>query len=152
MSQPEIIDASLLETPVSRLSLTPAALGALKRGNITSIEELIRLTEPQVLELRDVGTTTLDMIKAQLAAYDPPLALAPELELDPHDVTKSELLALGLTKRAYNLLLREGIETVGHLTQYTERDLLRLHNLKASSLDDIKKKLGAVGLSLKPED
>lgn len=56
---------------------------------------------------------------------------------------------LNLTQRSYNCLKREGIHTVGELVSRTEQDLLDIRNFGMKSIDEVKEKLEAMGLSLK---
>ena len=65
----------------------------------------------------------------------------PELEIPIED--------LNLTQRSYNCLKREGIHTVGELVKRTEQDLLDIRNFGMKSIDEVKEKLEARGLSLK---
>jgi DNA-directed RNA polymerase subunit alpha len=45
-----------------------------------------------------------------------------------------------------------GIETVGDLTQKSEKDLLACPNFGQTSLNEMKQKLAGYGLSLKPKE
>ncbi|HEY8371565.1 MAG TPA: DNA-directed RNA polymerase subunit alpha C-terminal domain-containing protein, partial [Pseudonocardiaceae bacterium] len=56
---------------------------------------------------------------------------------------------LDLTVRSYNCLKREGIHTVGELVSRSEADLLDIRNFGAKSIDEVKMKLAALGLTLK---
>ncbi|MDQ1724100.1 MAG: DNA-directed polymerase subunit alpha [Frankiaceae bacterium] len=77
----------------------------------------------------DIGPSPID---AQLAAD---LALPIE-ELD-------------LTVRSYNCLKREGIHSVGELVSRSEADLMDIRNFGSKSIDEVKGKLAAMGLSMK---
>jgi DNA-directed RNA polymerase subunit alpha len=55
---------------------------------------------------------------------------------------------LELSVRSYNCLKRAGINTVAELVQKTEEDMMKVRNLGRKSLDEVKKKLGELGLSL----
>jgi len=50
--------------------------------------------------------------------------------------------------RSYNCLKREGVQTVGELVQKTEQDLLDIRNFGQKSIEEVKQKLGELGLSL----
>jgi hypothetical protein len=50
--------------------------------------------------------------------------------------------------RTYNCLKREGVLTVGQLTQLTEEELLKIRNFGQRSVDDVNEKLDQLGLSL----
>jgi len=55
---------------------------------------------------------------------------------------------LNLKPRAMNCLESENIVTIGDLVRRTEEDLLKIHNLGQTTLDDIKQRLAEAGLSL----
>lgn len=57
--------------------------------------------------------------------------------------------SLDLTVRSYNCLKREGIHTVGELVSRSEQDLLDIRNFGQKSIDEVKVKLGEMGLALK---
>lgn len=60
---------------------------------------------------------------------------------------------LELSVRSYNCLKRAGINTVEELTRKTEADMLKVRNLGKKSLQEVKEKLAALGLSLRqPEE
>lgn len=56
---------------------------------------------------------------------------------------------LNLSVRSYNCLKREGIHTVGELVSRSEQDLLDIRNFGSKSIDEVKDKLGDLGLTLK---
>lgn len=59
---------------------------------------------------------------------------------------------LEFTVRSYNCLKRASIHTVQDLIAKTEDDMLKVRNLGQKSLDEIKKKLEDMGLSLRNRD
>jgi len=56
---------------------------------------------------------------------------------------------LELSVRSYNCLKREGIHSVGELVGRSEADLMDIRNFGAKSIDEVKDKLGELGLALK---
>lgn len=68
-------------------------------------------------------------------------ALSPDLQLPIED--------LDLSVRSYNCLKREGIGTVGQLVDMTEDELLEIRNFGDKSIEEVKEKLGDLGLALK---
>lgn len=58
---------------------------------------------------------------------------------------------LDLTVRAYNLLRREGVCTVGDLVNLTESDLLSFRNSQPKCVGEVQCKLQVIGLSLRSE-
>lgn len=60
---------------------------------------------------------------------------------------------LELSVRSFNCLKRAGINTIGDLSSRTENDMVKVRNLGKKSLEEVKQKLGALGLSLaEPEE
>ena len=59
---------------------------------------------------------------------------------------------LELSVRSFNCLKRASINTVEELTQKTEDDMMKVRNLGKKSLDEVKKKLEELGLSLRPSE
>ncbi|MEW6243239.1 MAG: DNA-directed RNA polymerase subunit alpha [Bacillota bacterium] len=56
---------------------------------------------------------------------------------------------LELSVRSFNCLKRAGINTVGQLTEKTDEEMIKVRNLGKKSLEEVKLKLAALGLSLK---
>lgn len=56
---------------------------------------------------------------------------------------------LDLSVRPYNCLKRAGINTVGDLMQRTEEEIVSVKNFGRKSLDEVREKLTALGLSLR---
>ncbi|MDP2871945.1 MAG: DNA-directed RNA polymerase subunit alpha [Bacillota bacterium] len=60
---------------------------------------------------------------------------------------------LELSVRSFNCLKRAGINTIGDLSSRTENDMVKVRNLGKKSLEEVKQKLGALGLALaEPEE
>jgi DNA-directed RNA polymerase subunit alpha len=59
---------------------------------------------------------------------------------------------LDLSVRPYNCLKRAGINTVGDLIQRTEEEIVAVKNFGRKSLDEVREKLTALGLSLKKKE
>ncbi len=83
----------------------------------------------------------------------PGLDLGPE----PGDDEATGVLAqpiedLDLTVRSYNCLKREGVTTVGELTEQSEEDLLEIRNFGQKSIDEVKAKLAELGLGLRKKE
>ncbi|MDU2065001.1 MAG: DNA-directed RNA polymerase subunit alpha [Sporomusaceae bacterium] len=55
---------------------------------------------------------------------------------------------LDLSVRSYNCLKRAGINTIAELVQKTEDDMMKVRNLGRKSMEEVKKKLIELGLSL----
>ncbi len=59
---------------------------------------------------------------------------------------------LDLSVRPYNCLKRAGINTVGDLIQRTEEEIVAVKNFGRKSLDEVREKLTALGLTLKKKE
>ncbi len=59
---------------------------------------------------------------------------------------------LDLSVRSNNCLRRAGINTVEELTMKSEEDMMKVRNLGRKSLDEVKKKLSDLGLSLRKSE
>ncbi len=56
---------------------------------------------------------------------------------------------LDLSVRSYNCLKRQGVNTIGQLTECSEQDLLNIRNFGAKSIEEVKDKLQGMSLGLK---
>ncbi|HEY2552841.1 MAG TPA: DNA-directed RNA polymerase subunit alpha C-terminal domain-containing protein [Streptosporangiaceae bacterium] len=63
-------------------------------------------------------------------------------------VQSQPLEDLNLSVRSYNSLRREGVHTVGELAARTAQELLAIDNIGPASLEEIRRKLAELGLSL----
>ncbi len=77
-----------------------------------------------------------------------------EIMVEKEETHKEKMLEmtieeLDLSVRSYNCLKRAGINTVQELTEKTEADMMKVRNLGRKSLEEVKEKLAASGLSLR---
>lgn len=63
-------------------------------------------------------------------------------------IYKTPIEQLDLSVRSYNCLRKNSIETVEQLVKCYEKDLLKIRNFGQKSMEEIKEKLGRLGLSL----
>ena len=66
------------------------------------------------------------------------------------DVLAAPLASLGLATRLTNTLLSNGFSTVGDVVAKSELEIWQLHYLGPATLTEIKTKLNALGLALRP--
>lgn len=92
----------------------------------------------KAVELPDLGPTDSEPEEPAEEEADPKIAMTIE-EMD-------------LSVRSNNCLRRAGINTVGDLVAKTESDLKKVRNLGIKSLDEIKKKLADLELSLNQDE
>lgn len=68
-------------------------------------------------------------------------------------VLEMSIEELDLSVRSYNCLKRAGINTVAELVEKTEAEMMKVRNLGKKSLEEVRNKLAALGLSLtEPEE
>ncbi len=80
-----------------------------------------------------------------------------EIMVEKEEEAKDKVLymtieELDLSVRSYNCLKRAGINSVEELTQKTEEDMIKVRNLGRKSLEEVKKKLLDIGISLREEE
>jgi DNA-directed RNA polymerase subunit alpha len=160
--------ARLLETPISEFELSVRARNCLKRMNIRTLGELIRLSEPELLAYKNFGETSLNEIKALLSKKSLRLGQTPDeidvqtLEVEapppkpPVPAGQEAVLAksvsdLELSVRARRCLQRLNVQTLADLMQYSEADLLATRNFGVTSLNEVKGRLADFGLELIPK-
>lgn len=78
------------------------------------------------------------------------LSIMKDREEDKMDPNLEKLIEdLDLSVRSFNSLKRAKIETVEALTNKSEAELMKVRNLGKKSLEEVKQKLEALGLSLR---
>ena len=65
------------------------------------------------------------------------------------DVNKIKIWDVGLSAKTYNYLSRVKIQTLGDITELTEKELFEIRNLGRKSIEEIKSVLENYGLKLK---
>lgn len=157
---------ALLDTPVTDFELSVRARTCLKKMNIRSLGDLLRITEAELLASKNFGDTSLQEVKRMLAAKN--LKLGQGLE-DAHRAARRALLDqykgtgketvlakpvgdLNLSVRARKALQLLNIQTLGDLASHTEAELMGIKNFGATSLKEIKERLVENGLELRKLD
>lgn len=166
----ERVDARsrLLDTPLSEYELSVRARNCLKKMNIRTLGELMRLTEAELLAYKNFGETSLNEIKALLAKKGLRLGQTPEeievtvVEAEPpapkapvlpgqEAILSKPVAEIELSVRARRCLQRLNVQTLNDLVQYSEADLLATRNFGVTSLNEVKARLAENGLQLAPK-
>jgi DNA-directed RNA polymerase subunit alpha len=153
----------ILETPISDFELSVRSRNCLRKMNIRTLGDLLRIGEAELLSYKNFGETSLREIKAILEQKGLRLGMALEdkqMAGDGADMDEAEdqgLLNkpvddLQLSVRARKCLQKLNISTIGDLTRTTEAELLGCKNFGVTSLNEVKKALTGVGLSLRSLD
>ncbi|MBC24447.1 MAG: hypothetical protein CMJ32_11100 [Phycisphaerae bacterium] len=158
---------ALLDTPVTDFELSVRARNCLKKMQIRTLGDLLKISEAELLSYKNFGETSLVEIKAMLAQKG--LRLGQGLESgqyarvrrEIYDELKSQaseavlnkpISVLELSVRARKALQLLNIQTIGELASRTEAELMGVKNFGATSLEEIGEKLGDYGLSLRTID
>lgn len=157
---------ALYDTPVTDFELSVRARTCLKKMNIRTLGDLLRITEAELASYKNFGDQSLVEIKQMLAAKG--LRLGQGLD-DAHRAARRQLTdslrgsgkdaALGkpvsdlnLSVRARKALQLLNIQTLGDLASHTEAELMGVKNFGATSLQEVKERLVEHGLSLRVLD
>lgn len=154
---------ALMDTPVTDFELSVRARNCLKKMNIRTLGDLLRITEAELMGYKNFGDASLAEIKQMLSAKG--LRLGQGLEeqhrrlrkqvMDSFKGAQNEAILnrsvvdLGLSVRARKALQVLGVQTIGDLAARTEAELMGVKNFGSTSLDEVKEKLGEQGLSLR---
>jgi len=153
----------ILETPISDFELSVRSRNCLKKMNILTLVDLLNISEVELLSYKNFGETSLREIKSLLdgkglhlgmALEEKHLASAESADLDISEDEDEELLNktiddLQLSVRSRKCLQKLSLHTLGELTRKTEAELLGCKNFGVTSLNEIKKVIGNLGISLR---
>ena len=157
---------ALLETPVTDFELSVRARNCLKKMNIRTLGDLLKITEAELLGYKNFGETSLDEIRTMLTNKGLRLGQALEEQQSqarkdllktvaanvPEAVLNKSVGELELSVRSRKALQRLGVNSVGELATRTEAELLGVKNFGQTSLLEIKQRLTELGLSLRKLD
>jgi len=156
----------ILETPITDFELSVRSRNCLRKMNIRTIGDLLRITETELLSFKNFGETSLKEVRTILESKGLHLGMALEeggqfsspapAEEAPPVVPEADqgLLSrsvdeLQLSVRSRKCLQKLTIRTLGQLARTTEAELLGCKNFGITSLNEIKRALANVGLSLR---
>ena len=157
---------ALLDTPVTDFELSVRARNCLKKMQIRTLGDLLRISEAELLSYKNFGETSLTEIKTMLASKG--LRLGQGLEgqytwarRQIYDqlrgratdaVLNKPISVLDLSVRARKALQFLGIQSLGDLATRTEAELMGVKNFGATSLSEIREKLTEYSLNLRTLD
>ena len=153
---------AVLDTPISDFELSVRSRNCLKQMNIRTVGDLLAISEQELLGYKNFGETSLNEIKAVLLVKGlklgqtttpvepPPPAPAFRSALaDSSLQLKRPVSELELSVRSRKCLQRLGIASLAELTSRSEAELLAIKNFGQTSLNEIKRQLGVIGLTLR---
>ena len=156
----------ILETPISDFELSVRSRNCLKKMKIETLGDLLRISEAELLSYKNFGETSLREIKSILDPKGLHLGMAIEEEhivpAETEDITvvpddekglrSKSVDDLQLSVRARKCLVKLNVHTIGELTAKTDAELLGCKNFGVTSLNEVKKALADLGLSLRSLD
>lgn len=160
-------NAAMMNTPVTDFELSVRARNCLKKMEIRTLGDLLKVSENELLSYKNFGETSLVEIKHMLTARGLRLGQGAEgghvsrvhqdryeelLNHAPEQILKQPVSALNLTVRARKALQALNIQTLGELAIRTEAELMGIKNFGTTSLVEIGEKLKEHGLELRNID
>jgi len=157
--------SALLDTPVTDFELSVRTRNALRKMNIRTLGDLLKVTEAELRSFKNFGDASLDEIKTMLAQRG--LRLGQAVESQQQQIKQevynqlreqpggdAELLnksvnEMDLSVRARKALSLLGAQTIGDLVTKTEAELMGVKNFGMTSLNEIREKLQEFGLDLR---
>lgn len=157
---------ALLDTPVTDFELSVRARNCLKKMNIRSLGDLLRVSESELLAYKNFGEASLQEIREMLTMKGLRLGQRVEeahrhIRREVYDRAKQSgaemalerpIGDLNLSVRARKALQALGIRTMGELAARTEAELMGVKNFGQTSLEEVKERLADFGLSLRNLD
>lgn len=156
-----------LDMPIERMDLSVKGFNALRRSGVETVGDIILKTESELMELRNFGRKNLEELVAKLESMG--LKLKEEVkkeneveEVVPKDSKNSQenktfyldmpIEEIGLSTRAFKVLIRSGIKNVGDIVELTENQVMNIRSLGTKSFNEIVDKINSMGLKLKEEE
>ena len=166
----------ILRTPISDFELSVRARNCLANMDIRTLSDLVSRSEPELLEFKNFGETSLNEIKRVLChkglrlglrredgsfivpdefeggagGSDLDLAWLGELSEEQIEALDLQISALSLSVRCHRALVeRLNLQRTGDVLRYTEEDLLAMPNFGITSLNELQNKLVEFGLRLR---
>jgi len=151
----------LLGRPVTDFELSVRSRNCLAAMNINSLGDLTEVSEQELLAGKNFGETSLMEIRELLAAHG--LRIGQNLHkiharehvvdqnLSPEEQALMNKLVvdLNLSVRSRKCMSRLNIQTIGQLVARTPDELLASRNFGVTSLNEIRLKLGEIGIRLR---
>jgi DNA-directed RNA polymerase subunit alpha len=157
---------ALMDTPVTDFELSVRARNCLKKMEIRTLGDLLKVSEAELLSYKNFGETSLVEIKSMLTSRN--LRLGQNLETQYHrvraevyedlkdraseEVLSRPISSLNFSVRSRKALQILGVQTVGDLATRTEAELMGIKNFGSTSLDEVRERLASVGLELRVLD
>ncbi|MEM7455015.1 MAG: DNA-directed RNA polymerase subunit alpha C-terminal domain-containing protein [Planctomycetota bacterium] len=156
--------AGVMAIPISQFELSVRSRNCLQKMGITTLGDLTRVTEIELLNSKNFGETSLVEIREMMSNKGLMIgqfAHQKEEETEPMDLShlspdeqallERPISDLNLSVRARKCMTRLGLTTIGELIRKTADDLLECKNFGVTSLTEVREKLDQVSLKLRGE-
>lgn len=157
---------AILDTPVTDFDLSVRARNCLKKMNIRTLGDLLRVSEAELMGYKNFGEASLQEIKDMLSAKG--LRLGQRLD-DQRRASRREIyeslkgtgnegaLARSVAEIDFSVRVRKalqllGVHTLGDLAARTEAELMGIKNFGATSLTEVRERLAEHGLAMRELD
>lgn len=117
-------------------------------GSITPKEALERSIGTMIAQLKAIVGFEESVDETEIQAELSKTESAPRREIDT-EVLKTRIETIGLSPRTVNALSNANIRTLGGLVRKKEEDILDIDGLGSKGVQEIKKVLGGMGITLK---
>ncbi|MBI4566694.1 MAG: tetratricopeptide repeat protein [Planctomycetes bacterium] len=153
--------AQILNQPLTEINFSQRVRNALQKLGLVTLGDLISRSEEELLEIPNFGKTSLREVKEFLttkglnlasAVGEADAAEAAGSEAEPEsEVMNKPLSEFEWSGRIRKVFEKLGAVTVADLLQHSEQELLKSKNLGGTSIKEIRQKLGAWGVAMRPE-
>ncbi len=156
---------AMLDTPVTDFDLSVRTRNALRKMNIRTLADLVRMTEAELRNFKNFGEGSIEEIKSMLAQRGVRLGqVADEEQTAAKKAVYDQLKAstggddstlnrsvneLNLSVRARKALTLLNVHSLADLCMRTEAELMGVKNFGMTSLMEIKAKLNEMGLNMR---
>lgn len=154
---------AMLDTPVTDFELSVRARNCLKKMQIRTLGDLLKVSEAELLSYKNFGETSLTEIKQMLTNKGMRLGQGLDGQMGrtrndiyeelkgkaPESVLNKPISVLDLSVRARKALQMLNIQSLGELAMRTEAELMGVKNFGQTSLEEVKRKLQESGLELR---
>ncbi len=151
---------AVLRVPVSDFELSVRSRNCLAKMNISTLGDLVKRTESELLAYKNFGETSLREIREILNMKGLRLGMMREDAATraafgrAKNRAREELLSKGIDELELSVRSRKAMEalnihTIGDICDHSETELSSIKNFGRVSLNEIKKRLQELGLGLK---
>jgi DNA-directed RNA polymerase subunit alpha len=158
--------SAIMDTPITDFELSVRSRNCLKKMNIHTLGDLLKISEVELLGYKNFGETSLSEIRIMLKQKGLRLGQLKEEETratrprpqllrraggpeGSPEILNKYLSEVELSSRSRKCLQRLNLVTIGDLVSRSEAELLATKNFGQTSLNEIKAKLAELGVTLR---